>query len=271
MMADLGIGLAYKKRYFSDLIADNRQNIDWLEIRPEMFLDIGGQILQQLDELAEAYPFLAHGITLNLGGRDPLDWEHLKKFKTFLRKYNIPLMSDHMAVCGDGNFPYQMLLPLPWTEAVALHVAERARQVQDFLEVPLALENMVNEFLPVPPQISESEFYNLILEKSGCGLLLDVADVYVNSQNYEFDALGFVKSLPLDKITQLHVVGCTQNSSGKTVTVHGHALNDEILQLVKSVKSLGLDVPVLLEREENFPAFVDLVEDVKKLEATWTN
>lgn len=265
-----GAGLNYINEFYDGLIADQAQNIKWLEVRPENYLDRGGLGIRMLDAIHEIYPFVGHTVSLSVGSPDPLDWEHLHKIKNFIKKYKIPYLTDHLGTCTHKGLPYQMLLPLPWTQAVAHYVAERARIIQDFLEVPFGLENLVCYNFTSPPQMSEAEFINEAIEKSGCCLLLDLNDVVINGHNYDFSAVDFLKTLNTKSLVEIHVAGYHKHESGFYEGTHGEAVSEDVFDILGQYAKQHKLPPLLLEWEVNIPEFAVIRKQVQRLNSLLT-
>lgn len=261
----VGVGVNYINEFYEGLLEDRRQNIKWLEVRPENYLDRGGLGIRMLDELAEIYPFCAHTISLSLGSPDPLNWEHLKKIKSFVKKYKIPYLTDHIATFSYQQTPYQFLLPVPWTRPVAQWIAEKARVVQDFLEIPFGLENIPHYNFTHKPELSESEFINLILNESKCHLLLDVSDVLINAHNYNFDPLSFIQQLDLSHCIEMHVAGFVEHADQTWKGQHSTAISERTFDFLKTLHQDITLAPLLFEWENHAPEFATIREQVQRL------
>lgn len=258
---NLGVGLCLTRKWHKPLLELKPKQIDWLEIRPENYLERGGLANKLLDEISSYYPLIPHSISMNVGGTDPLDWNLLKGIKSLIQKYNMPYASDHIAICSHNKKFFHQQLSLPWDELTADHVAERAKQIQDFLEVPLLLENLVYTQILIEPQISEADFYNRILEKADCYLLLDITDAYLNSKNFDFDVFSFFNDLNWNRVKQFHIAGFHIQDS-HYMSEHADALNATVLDLLKSLKQKKAIPNILLEREVNLPSLEEMTQEI---------
>lgn len=264
-----GAGVNYINEFYDGLMLDQAQNIKWLEVRPENYLDRGGLGIRMLDEMAEIYPFVAHTVSLSLGSPDPIDWEHLKKIKQFVRKYNIPFLTDHLGTYSYNHVAYQVLLPIPFTADVADYVAKRAFEIQDFLEIPFGFENLVYSHFPFPPQMTETDFINRVIEKSGCQFLLDINDVFINSHNYKFDPKVFLDSLNLKSCIEIHISGHTLQDNNFYAGEHASAISEESFALLDSLGHKKSLPPLLFEWENSPPQFDIIVQQIQRLNQIW--
>ncbi len=267
------IGLGYR-RDFADEFMNGTIIPDFVEFAPENWIGIGGYWKKQLDKIAEKYPVLCHGLSLSIGSPDPLDFEFLKELKTFLDRYNVKLYSEHLSYSKCDNAHLYDLLPIPFREDAVKHIVERIKTVQDYLERPFVMEN-VSYYTPVAAQISESDFISAIVEQSGCKLLLDVNNVYVNAFNHNYDARQFINSLPLDKVAYIHMAGHLQVADDLIIDTHGEAIIDPVYELFEYTTERIKPVPVLLERDFNIPKMNELQGEINRLKAItnlkWSN
>jgi uncharacterized protein (UPF0276 family) len=260
-----GTGLGLRRAFIERVAAAPPPDIDFYEIHPENYIERGGAVMRAFERIAAGRPILAHGLTLSLGGTDPLDFDYLKKLRAFLRRFDIPWLSDHLAFTSHRGRQFHELLPLPFTLATARHVAERARVVQDFLEVPLALENVSYYLSPAVPQMSETAFLHEILARSGTSLLLDINNVYVNAHNHGSDAHEFLQTVAGEPILWIHIAGHHRRSPQLIIDTHGAAVPEPVWDLLRFFAGLRSLPPVLVERDNNIPADLsELVAEVKK-------
>lgn len=267
-----GTGIGFRRDLAQVIVEHKHPHINFLEFAPENWIDVGGYWGRILARAAESYPFLCHGLSLSLGSPEDLDWGFLKKVKRFLRQYNVSLYSEHLSYAKCDNAHMYELLPIPFREDAARHVAQRIRQVQDFLGMRIAIEN-VSYYTPVAPQLSEVDFISSILEEADCGLLLDVNNVYVNAFNHRYDARQFIAALPLERVMYIHMAGHEQREPDLIIDTHGEAIIDPVFELFEWTVGRVKPVPVLLERDYNFPQFQELLGELERLnsisESAW--
>jgi hypothetical protein len=264
-LPDLGIGIGLRTAHFGHILAEWPE-IDWFEALTENFLDTGGRPAWVLDRIAERYPVVLHGVSLSIGSTDPLDFDYLAKVRALASRTRAAWVSDHLCWTGVSGRNTHDLLPLPYDEPTLRHVAARVREVSDVLERPLVLENPSSYLEFASSSMPEHEFLARLAEASGCGLLLDVNNVYVSSFNHGFDPIAYVDAIPADRVVQYHLAGHTNNGT-HIIDTHDDVVIDEVWRLYRHAVSRTGDVSTLLEWDANIPSF-DVVhaEALKALE-----
>jgi uncharacterized protein (UPF0276 family) len=268
------VGIGYRKDFGEEFLESEIMQPSFIELAPENWMNIGGYWKKVLKSLAERYPITSHGLSLSIGSPDELDWEFLRKIKQFLKDYNITVYSEHLSYSKCSNAHLYDLLPIPFRYDAVKHIANRIKQVQDFLERQIAME-IVSYYTPVAAEMTELEFINAIVKESGCSLLLDVNNVYVNSFNHNYDAINFTDNLPLDKVAYIHMAGHEKVAEDLIIDTHGQPIIDPVYNLFEyTVNKLQAPVPVLLERDFNIPEFEELASEMNRLEQickqTWS-
>ena len=259
-----GCGLGLRREFLND-IRDDGFLPDWWEITPENWIYMPHHYRKKFEEALSLRPVVAHGLSLSIGSTDPLDKKFLKDLKTFFDRYNILHYSEHLSFSGLRGTQTYELLPLPMTKNMALHVSDRVKMVEDILSRPLILENATYYYVP-QSSISEAEFINMVLEKSGAKMLLDVNNVYVNSLNHNFDASEFIKHIDLDKVAYIHVAGHYEDKElGLFIDTHGKEVKPEVWKLLKDTVG-EREIPIMIERDNNIPPLSVMEEEYKKLE-----
>ncbi len=267
-----GVGLGLRRDVSEELLTSADVRPAFLEFAPENWMQVGGYWGRRLRELSERYPFTCHGLSLSLGSPEPLDWEFLASLKQFFIDVPIEQYTEHLSFCRCDNAHLYDLLPIPFCEEAVKHVAARIRTVQDFLERRIAIEN-VSYYAAIAPQMGESQFIRAILEEADCDLLLDVNNVYVNAFNHGYDARAFIDSLPLARVTYVHMAGHEQQSPTLIIDTHGQPIIDPVYDLFGWAIQKIKPVPVLLERDYNIPSLPELGLELGRLqtmvEAVW--
>jgi uncharacterized protein (UPF0276 family) len=236
-----------------------------MEVAPENWIGVGGRFGKQFRELAERYTIGFHGLSLDIGGPDPIDTELVESVRSLMDEIGAPLYSEHLTYCAAQGHLYD-LLPIPFTEEAVHYVSARVRQVQDIIGRPLILENASYYAQPCT-ELSESEFIRAVLEESDCGLLLDVNNIYVNSINHCYEPSEFLASLPLERVRYIHVAGHFDEAEDLKVDTHGDDVIDPVWQLLaEAYRHVGA-VPTLLERDFNLPPIGDLLSEVEQIRA----
>jgi Uncharacterized protein conserved in bacteria len=258
----IGIGLGLRRENIDALLAERPTNVDCLEIAPENFMGTGGKNYRKFRELAELYPMLVHGLTLSVGSLKPLDRGFLKKLKLFLKEIRAPWMTDHLCYASVQGKQFHDLLPLPLTQEALRHVVKRIRQVQDFLELPFAVEN-VSYYAPAGAgEMPEWEFLSEVVERAGSSLLFDVNNVYVNSVNHRFDPMEYLRHVPLNRVIHVHIAGHTPMKDFLLDT-HGAEIIHPVWKLFEYVAK-QIEIPgVIIERDHNVPALAEQVKEVE--------
>jgi uncharacterized protein (UPF0276 family) len=268
-LPELGAGLGLRRSMLPELDATDglEEVVDFFEVAPENWLGIGGRLGKAFRRYTERFPFICHGLSLSIGGPDPLDELLLTRLRGFLDEHGALLYSEHLSWCSDGAHLYD-LLPIPFTEEAVRHVAARIRRAQEILERRIAIEN-VSYYTPLATEIDEIEFIRAVLKEADCLLLLDVNNVYVNSINHRYDARAFIDALPAERIAYLHIAGHYREAEDLIVDTHGAAVSDPVWSLLEySYARIG-HRPTLLERDFNIPPlpvlFAELGEVRKRL------
>jgi len=264
-LPNLGLGVGLRNQHFSYLMRNDPQ-VDWFEIISENFMDNFGYARHVLEHLASIRPIVMHGVSMSVGSTDPLNWDYLKGLKTLAEFVQPKWISDHLCWTGVANVNTHDLLPLPLTEESLSHVSERVRQIQDFLGRPLVLENPSTYLEFKESTITEWDFLSELTRQTGCGLLLDVNNVYVSGYNHGFDPEHYIRNLPHASIVQIHLAGPT-DCGQYLVDTHDQPVPTIVWRLYKLAQDLTGGVSTLLEWDANIPDFPDLVSELKKAEA----
>lgn len=250
-LPDLGIGVGLRTAHYRDIL-EHSPAVDWFEVLSENFLETRGRPLEILDQIAERYPLVMHGVSLSIGSTDALDWSYLRALKSLRDRIGARWVSDHLCWTGVAGRNTHDLLPLPFTEEALLHVARRVREVQDFLEAPLVLENPSSYVEFAHSSLKEWEFLRGVVELSGAGILLDVNNVYVSAKNHGFDAEAYLAAIPMERVVQIHVAGHTDYGT-HVIDSHVGPVPGPVWRLLVRARELGANAPVLLEWDAEIP------------------
>jgi len=257
------IGLGLRREQLADLLAEPQPAFGFVELAPENWLPFGGALRDKLQQVAARFPLVCHGLSLSIGGPDPLDQRFLRDLKQFFADFPVLCYSEHLSFTAAAGQLYD-LLPIPFRPDAVRHVVSRIKQVQDVLERTLVLEN-VSYYTAVGAQMSEVEFLLEVLTQADCGLLLDVNNVYVNSVNHRYDPYAFIDALPSKRIVYGHVAGHYVQQPDLLIDTHGSAVCDPVWQLLAySYQRHGV-FPTLLERDFNLPALAVLQEELQQI------
>lgn len=252
---NLGIGIGLRIPHYEEIFS-KKPAIDWFEIISENFMIDDGLPLKNLARILESYPVVQHGVSLAIGSPDPLDFDYLKKLKKLAQKTKTPWISDHLSWGKLPGANFHDLLPLPYTQEVIDYVAERAKIVQDFLEIPFALENLSSYVTFTDDVMPEWEFYTKVVEKADIFMMLDVNNIFVSSQNHGFDPKVYYENIPLDRVLQIHLAGHSRRD-GYILDTHDNHVCDEVWAIYADVYPKTGGVSTLLEWDDNFLSFED--------------
>jgi len=239
--------------------------VEFMEAAPENWIGVGGRFGKQFRALAERYPLVLHGLSLDIGGPDPLDTDLVHAVRDLMREVDVPVYSEHLTYCAAQGHLYD-LLPIPFTEEAVRYVADRVRQVQDIIGQPIALEN-ASYYAQPQADLSEAQFINAVLQESDCDLLLDVNNIYVNSINHRYDPIEFLDALPLERVRYIHVAGHYDEAEDLKVDTHGADVIDPVWGLLAHAYQRLGPVPTLLERDFNLPPLPVLLQEIAHIRA----
>lgn len=252
-LPNLGLGLGLRSEHFNHILEENPP-VDWFEIISENFMDSGGRPRYILDQIAEKYPLVMHGVSMSIGSTDPLNYDYLKRLKQLAKEINPVWVSDHLCWTGVLGLNSHDLLPVPLNDESLDHIIDRITKVQEYLERPLVIENPSTYLSFKDSTIQEWDFLRYMAEETGCGLLLDVNNVYVSAFNNEFDPVTYIEGLPHDRIVQMHLAG-HQHNGDHIVDTHDREVVDEVWELFRLAWKKTGGVSTLLEWDGNIPSF----------------
>lgn len=250
---DLGVGIGLRTLHFGHILTQ-WPKVDWFEVLSENFMDSGGRPLRVLDQVAERYPVVLHGVSLGIGNTDPLNRDYLRKLKDLAGRTHAHWVSDHLCWTGILGRNTHDLLPMPYTEEALKHTTERARAVSDILERPLVLENPSSYVEFTDSSMPEWEFLARLAEDADCGLLLDVNNVYVSSFNHRFEPRVYIDAIPADRVVQYHLAGHTNKGTHILDTHSDHAV-PEVWELYRRAWARTGGTATLYEWDEDVPEF----------------
>lgn len=259
---NLGIGIGLRPVHYPEIFAKEPE-IDWFEIISENFMVGSGQYLDNLGSILEKYPVVQHGVSLAIGSPTSLDFDYLKKLKKLAAFTKTPWISDHLCWGRLPGSNFHDLLPLPYTKEVVKYVAERVRIVQDYLEVPFALENVSSYAEYTSNEMEEWEFYSEVVEKADVFMMLDVNNIYVSARNHGFDPKDYYSSLPLDCVLQIHLSGHS-DFGAYCLDTHDNYVCDEVWKIYAEVYPLTGGVSTLLEWDDHFIPFDQMHKEALK-------
>ena len=260
----LGLGLGLRNVHFEQILAE-RPAVDWFEAISENFMDSGGRPRAVIREIAEHYPLVLHGVSLSIGSTDPLNFDYLARLKRLADEVRPAWVSDHLCWTGVMGMNSHDLLPMPLTEESLAHVAARVRQVQDFLERPLILENPSSYVRFAQSTMDEPAFLGALGRETGCGLLLDVNNVFVTCFNAGADPIAYLEAFPCERVVQMHLAGHQQRGS-YVVDTHDQPVRPEVWELFRLAWARTGGAATLLEWDGDIPSFAQCHAELRKAE-----
>jgi len=258
-----GAGLGLRRSFIKEIIAQPVSQIDFYEIAPENWITVGGRLGKQLKAMTEKYTFICHGLSLSIGGNDPLDENLVRDIKRFMCEHGIKLYSEHLSYSSEQGHLYD-LMPLPFTAEAVKHSAERIRRVQDILEQKIAIEN-ISYYAAPGQEMSEIDFFKAVAAEADCDILIDINNIYVNSVNHGYDAEAFLGSIPAERIAYAHIAGHYQETADLLIDTHGATIIDPVWNLLRKAYQLYGVFPTLLERDFNIPELPELLKEVETI------
>ncbi len=262
--ASAGIGL--RAGHYRDVL-ESRPAIGWFEVHSENYFGEGGRPLDYLERIRADYPMSLHGVGLSLGSTDPLNTRHLDRLKGLIDRFQPELVSEHLSWSSIGGRYLNDLLPLPYTQEALAHVADRIAAVQDHLRRPILIENVSSYLEYVESSIPEWEFLANVARRAGCGILLDVNNLYVSASNHDLDVHRYLRGIPVDSVSEFHLAGFTvKRFEGGEILIdtHNRRVADEVWQLYRqAVERFGVK-PTLIEWDTDLPALEVLLGEAEK-------
>ncbi len=258
----LGHGVGLRRDHFDRVLAGPTR-IDWFEVISENFMVRGGRPLEVLTRVRERYPIVLHGVSLSIGSNDPLNEDYLDALAVLAHRFEPAWVSDHLCWAGVGGHYAHDLLPLPYTGEALRHVVARVQQVQDRLRRPIALENVSSYVAYRASEMNEWEFIAEVARRSGCGILLDINNIYVSSVNHRFDPGDYLAGIPAEKVWQFHLAGHSDKGAW-LIDTHDHPVIDPVWDLYRdAVRRFG-EVSALIEWDDHIPPFERLEAESEK-------
>ena len=260
-------GVGYKAQHYSDIL-DDPAPVEWLEIHAENYMGDGGRPLAQLRFLAERFPISVHGVGLSIGGEGPLDQDHLARLKHLVGWLNPASFSEHLAWSTHDTSFFNDLLPLPYTKATITQVAAHVNEVQDALGRRMLLENPSTYLAFDESEMSEIDFLKEVVARTGCGLLLDVNNVFVSATNQKTDPVSYINAFPMDAVGEIHLGGHDEDHDDHgaplLIDSHGREVVDPVWALYAHTLSVSGPRPTLIEWDNDVPDWPILAAEAER-------
>ena len=258
--AKTGIGL--RAQHYLDVL-NTKPGVGWLEVHSENYFAEGGPPHYYLEQIRSLYAISLHGVGLSIGSSDPLNQTHLKKLKTLITRYQPLYVSEHLCWGSVGGYYLNDLLPMPYTEEALQYMVQRISQIQEHLGRQILIENISSYLQYRDSVIPEWEFIAAVASSTGCGILLDVNNIYVNAVNHQFDPLQYLQAIPREAVKEIHLAGFDSNGEG-LIDTHGKAVAAEVWDLYRNAVHRIGRIPTLIEWDTDIPALQVLLREAEK-------
>lgn len=258
-----GIGIGLRTAHYQEFYQDWPE-IDFVEIISENYMGKAEVPAVHLGRIAEHYPVVLHGVALNLMGSEPISTAYLDELAELCHRIKTPYFTDHLCWSRTNSHSFHDLLPTPYTQEWLEYTAERARYVQDYIGLPFGIENLSSYVSFKESTFTEWDFYAQVIDKSNCHFMLDINNIYVSSQNHQFDPTEYLLAIDFDKVLQVHMAGHTRREDGLIIDTHDQIVCDEVWELYQKAWNMGGPFPTLLEWDDQIPPLADAVAEAKK-------
>ncbi len=259
----LGVGIGWRKEIAQDILR-YKEHIDWCEVIAEHYINSTPEKLEHIGRISKSLPIVPHGIDLSIGTDIPLEEEYLDGLATLVDTVDAPWFTDHLCFTRTPGYNIGQLTPLRFSEEVVEIVSRKVSQIKARIKRPFLLENITYYFKIPGSEMSEAEFITRVLKQSDTGMLLDVCNLYFNSLNHSYDPYQFLRSIPLERVVQLHLAGGFKHGE-KWIDSHSFPVHEEVFELMEYVLAHAPVKGILLERDDNYPAsFQELVEELSR-------
>ena len=260
-----GAGIGLRSAHIAQLLSE-QPDLPWLELLSDNVLARGGLIPAQLAAVREHYPLTLHGVGMNLGSLDPLDWDYIRRIKDLASRLDVSWISEHICFTSHGGHHSHDLLPLPNTEEALQHLVQRIGEVQDFLGQRILMENASSYISYRHDTMSEAEFIGAMAEQADCHLLLDVNNAYVTQVNHGSDALELLRQLPLERVREVHLAGY-EDKQDYLLDAHNSPVSTPVWALYRELMALKPGIATLIEWDNEIPALAVLIAEARRADS----
>ncbi|MCX7899486.1 MAG: DUF692 domain-containing protein [Methylocystis sp.] len=263
--APLGYGLGLRPVYYDEILS-TRPPVDWFEIISENYMLPGGRPLAMIERVRADYPIVMHGVSMSVASTDPLDYDYLKQLKALAARIEPAWVSDHLAWTGVHGATLHDLLPIPYTRETLDHVVARIGRAQDYLGRRLVIENASTYVAFNESEMPEAAFIAEMAARADCLLLLDINNIFVSGFNHGFDQKAYIDAIPKERVIQFHTAGHTDKGTYR-VDTHDQPVCEEVWELYGYARRRFGDVSAMIERDDNFPPFEELLAELDRMRA----
>ena len=258
--AHFGIGL--RPSYYDDII-QKQLPLDWLEILSEDFMVEESPLLQYLDQIRSRYPLAMHGVSLSIGGSDPLNKDYLRALSRLIRRVDPIWVSDHFCWTGVDGINLHDLMPMPYTEESIRYLVKRIQMVQDYLGCQILLENISSYVSYRISEMHEWEFITAVAEQADCFILLDINNIFVNAFNHSFSAIDYLMYIPVKRVKQFHLAG-HHDCGTHVIDTHDSPIIPKVWELYEAAVERFGAIATLIERDDHIPAISELLLELSQ-------
>lgn len=262
MITGTGLGLRFK---YLDNLLNHGTPIKWVELLADNFHDLGNPIINKVDKVLENLPCVLHSVNLSLASSDPLNKEYVSSLKKIVQRFNPVWVSDHLCFSHVNGYFFHDLLPIAFTKNNLNRIASKIIYLQDELKRPFLIENISSYLRFNGSEMSEPEFIRELTNLTGCGILLDVNNIVVTCHNHNESVEMYCKSIPFDKVKQIHMAGATDQDT-LLIDTHGMPISENVFMLYKSIINSHGVFPTCLEWDSNLPEFEVIANEVNKID-----
>jgi uncharacterized protein len=263
-------GTSFKHEHLQGIV-DQGKHEGFFEVHAENYMGAGGPPHRALERIRTDHPVSIHGVCMSIGGQEPLDAVHLERFRALVARYEPALVSEHLAWSTHESTYFNDLLPLPYTKATLVRVADHIDQVQGTIGRPILLENPSTYIAFSESTMSETDFLRALVRRSGCGLLLDVNNVFVSATNQGYSAVDYLAEFPLSQVGEIHLAGHTEQADDEgdplLIDSHDRKVADVVWALFESVVARCGPVPTLVEWDSSIPEWPALRAEAEAAQA----
>ena len=257
-----GCGIGLREPHLPHIL-ETRPVVSWFELLTDNYLQANGPLWRQIERVRADYPLTFHGVGMSLGSANALDIDYLHSIRDLMRRFQPAWVSDHLAFTHIGEKHFHDLLPLPYTEEALDHVSDRTLRVQDILGITLVIENVSSYLQYQDSCMGEAEFLSELTQRTGCKLLLDINNVYVNANNHGFDAREFLRCIPYQRVHEIHLGG-HDDRGDYLLDAHNNPVCDPVWELYDEVMQQWPHIPTLIEWDNDLPAFSVLEQQAQQ-------
>jgi len=258
-----GAGLGLKQEIMAQMQEMQPEQVGFIEVAPENWINVGGSRGKAFREMTERYPLVCHGLSLDIGGPAPLNKDFLTDVRKFLDQHNALIYTDHLSYCGDSGQLYD-LMPIPFTAEAVKYVADRIKHVQDMLGRQIGMENVSTYAMP-NGDMTEIEFLNAVVTEADCGYHLDINNIFVNAINHRFDPHEYLRQIPAERIMYAHIAGHYQEAPDLRIDTHGEDVLEDVWNMLDNAYEQYGVFPTLLERDFNIPPLEEVLLEVDRI------